>query len=517
MAEPTSNDNPSLALPPVAKEVIRKIYELVLAGRALEAAAYLPQLEEAGRGNPTALKFVEGAALIDIGKELGDSGPVRRGISLLEGIEPASLQGPAGPAYRYNLGNAYGALYHARELPAGAYRALDEDFERAKEYYREAMAAGVALPQTRARLWTNYGILLRTVGRCIEEIEAYDEALKAVPGFAMALWHKAKGLCWYSNLVERPYKGSARQEARRLLKRSLKAGLEPGRRAKAEEDLAELDRILGQPKTSAHKHTVHTAHSTVERKYIKFCVQNRLYLHPCPVPSHEAYLDPLSVRFPTSVKGEFLELRLDPLALIKQEYIAARFLLFCYRLEQPDLSFIHRGTYLPSVERGNGQIYLQMLVLSFRATYAIMDKIAFFLNKFCRLGEEEDRVYFREELFVGHALLRPQLAKYDGPQLAALFDLAREFSKGQPLYPLRDLRRKLEHRCVTVRRAENSVQEKRASVSEGVGTRATQADDLDENDLYDDALRLLRTVRAAIFYLFYFVRRSVKPPGDEVS
>jgi len=145
------------------------------------------------------------------------------------------------------------------------------------------------------------------------------------------------------------------------------------------------------------------------------------------------------------------------------------------------------------------------LILSFRAAFAILDKIAFFLNEFCKLCEKQDRVYFREELFLADAVLRPELIKFNGPQLAALFDLACEFSKDQPLYPLKDLRRKLEHRCVTLRRAQNSPE---------VGS-ARASDELTDNELYENALRLMRAVRAAIFYLFYFVRKSVGPPKAE--
>jgi hypothetical protein len=305
-------------------------------------------------------------------------------------------------------------------------------------------------------------------------------------------------------------------EAWQLLKKALEGGLDPGHQAKAREELAELERILKEPKAPAHKHTEHVAHSDIEASYIKFCVENRLYLHPCPIHVHEAYQDPLSVRFPTSTKDEFSELRSDDLALIKQEYIAARFLLFSYRLQQPDLSFVDRGTYLPSLREGSGQIYIQLLIVSFRAAFAILDKIAFFLNKFCRLGEEENRVYFREELFVADAALRPELARYDGLQLAALFDLAREFSKNQPLYPLRDLRHKLEHRCVTVRRAQNSVKENAPSASEDGRAHDIPTGGLTDNDLYESTLRLLRAVRAAVFYLFYLVRKSDEPPRAEV-
>ncbi len=506
----------SLVLPRAVQPILAGIQELIIAGRAGDASARLPEFDAYESENPTMVRILKGTLLADIAEDLGDSARARQAASLLKSVEPERLPEAERHKHLYNLGKSHAVCYELKKIPAGVNRSLDADFGEAKRRYRAAMVCRSSSPQSKAPLYTNYGILLRTVGRHVEEIEAYDEALEAVPDFAMALWHKGKGLRWYSRLVERPTKRSSLLEAWDLTRRSLDAGLEPGRQAKARKELAELERILKEPKPPAHKHAVHTADSEIENNYVGFCVANRLYLHPCPVQAHEAYQDPLSVRFPTSVRGEFLELRSDPLALIKQEYIAARFLLFCYRFRQPDLSFVDRGTYLPSVQEGSGQIYLQLLILSFRAAYAILDKIAFFLNRFCRLGIRKKKVYFREELFVVGNDLRPGLAKYDGLQLAALFDLAREFSKDQPLSALKDLRDKLEHRCVPVRRSQSSGKEKGASADESSIMDDAPSGGVAENDLYEGSLRLLRAVRAAIFYLFYFVRTSVEPPQGVV-
>jgi tetratricopeptide (TPR) repeat protein len=506
----------SLVLPKAAQPIVAGIQDLIMAGRAGEALARVSEIDAFECDNPAMVRILKGTLLADIAEDLGDGALARQAVLLQETLESVRLPKTARALHLYNLGKSHGVCYHLRKIPAGVKRSLDGDFGEAKRCYRAAMALGSPSPESRAALYTNYGSLLRTVGRHVEEIEAYDEALKAVPDFAMALWNKARGLRWYSTLVEPPTKRSAQAEAWYLIKRSLEVGLEPGRQAQAQRELAELGRILKEPKVPAHTHAEHIAHSDVEASYIRFCVDNRLYLHPCPVRAHEAYQDPLSVRFPTSVKGEFLELRSDPLALIKQEYIAARFLLFCYRFKQPDLSFVDRGTYLPSVQQGDGQIYVQLLILSFRAAYAILDKIAFFVNRYCRLGEEENRVYFREELFVADAALRPELVGYDGPQLAALFDLAREFSKDQPLYPLRDLRHRLEHRCVTVRRARNSAEGGDSNDGEDGRTRTMPPHGLTDNDLYESTLRLLRAVWAAVFYLFHFVRTWEEPPKDEL-
>jgi tetratricopeptide (TPR) repeat protein len=510
----TSGAGP-LVLPAAAKPIFVKINNLISAGRAAEALPCVAELDEFAHDYPTAVKLTKGMLLIDIGNDLEDSDSTAKGISLLKEVDVAMLPESAASKHWYNLGNGYGALYSIKKIPSGLRRALDEDFSRAKQCYRKAMSLGASSPESTARLYTNYGIRLRTVGRHVEEIEAYDEALKAVPDHAMALWHKAKGLRWYSRLVEYPTKRSALVEARDLLGKSLEAGLEPGHEAKAQKELAELDRILKHPEPSTHRPTQHAADSEVEKSYVKFCLDNRLYLNECLVTSHEAYQDPLSVRFPTSEPGEYKELRSNALALIKQEYIAARFLLFAYRCHPPDLSFVDHGAFLPSVEDHEGQVYVQFLILSFRAAYSVLDKIGYFLNDFCRLGDKSDRVRFQEELFLKKGSLRQGLRKYDGTQLSALFDLAREFSKEQPLFSLRDLRNKLEHRCVAVRRRPTQREEK--TTIEGDAHSRAGVYDLNEDDLYGESLRLFKAVRAAIFYLFYFTRTSIQERIKELQ
>jgi hypothetical protein len=74
-----------------------------------------------------------------------------------------------------------------------------------------------------------------------------------------------------------------------------------------------------EPAPSSARHTEHVAGSEIEKRYIRFCVDNRLYLHPCPVSSHEAYQDPLSVCFSAGTNHEYLEMPSNQLALIKQE------------------------------------------------------------------------------------------------------------------------------------------------------------------------------------------------------
>jgi hypothetical protein len=55
------------------------------------------------------------------------------------------------------------------------------------------------------------------------------------------------------------------------------------------------------------------------------------------------------------------------------------------------------------------------------------------------------------------------------------------------------------------------VKENGSSASEDGRTYDIPTGGLTDNGLYESTVRLLRAVRAAVFYLFYFVRKSDEP------
>ena len=500
----------SIALPVAAKGMIDKIYNLISTNRAAEALPLLPALDTIGHEDPDALALTKGVILADIAEETDDPHLARQAILLMSQLDANRLPETARRTHWYNLGNAYSTAFRLKRIPPGVPRALDDDFRHAKDAYQKSLTLGLAAPSgSEAPLHTNYGSLLRKVGRHVEEIEAYDEALRQRPNFGMGFWNKGKGLCWYSTLIEQPYKRTALLEARRLYRRAGEVGVEPGKERRLGRDLGELEDLLGGAPDAAHTPTQHAADSGIEKQYIRFCVENRLYLHPCPAEAHEAYLDPLSVRFPIPDSKEASELISEDLAQLKREYATARFLLFSYRQKAPDFAFVDRGLFLPSRGRAEGSVYLQFLSLGFRSAYSILDKIAYFLCRYCGMADKVRAVYLGEDFFLRNNRLRPELNRYDGTQLAALYDVSREFSEGQPLYRLRGLRNKLEHRCVSVQRQEGFGKNE-LSGAQGHESFLPEFD-LVEDEFYQDTLRLFKAVRAAIFYVHYFVRKTATP------
>lgn len=504
----------SLALPLAAKAVVDKIRHLIFTNRAAQALPLVYELDKYAQARPTAVALAQGVCLADIAEETDDAECARRAVSTMERVNASSLPEAAKCQHWYNLGNAHSTSFRIKRIAPGIRRALDSNLIEAKAAYQRSIARSADVGrESRARLHTNYGHLLRRLGRYVEAIESFDQALTQVPDFGMALWGKGTCMSWYSTLVQPPYKRTALVEAWKLWTLSIEKGVEPGKDAKVRDELHRLEKALHGPPDLTHAHAEHRADSEIEARYIRFCVENRLYLHPCPLESHEAYLDPLAVRFSIPGTDQAFELISENLSELKREYASARFLLFAYKENWPDLRFVDRGLFLPSLDAREGSMHQQLLNLAFRSAYSILDKIAYHLNNYCRLRIKPERISFNDRLFLERGALRAGLSGYDGLQLAALYDLSRELSLGEALCKLRNLRNKLEHRLGVLSCAEPP--EKAEQIRAIADRTSSERSSVTESELYSETFQLIRAVRAAIFYLFWFVQKTAAPPKPD--
>ena len=151
---------------------------------------------------------------------------------------------------------------------------------------------------------------------------------------------------------------------------------------------------------------------------------------------------------------------------------------------------------------------VERLKTSFRVTYSILDKIAFFLNAYFKLGIDPGFVSFRNVWKEGEpkALrLRRQFARSKNLPLRALFWLSKDIfdeTLGDVLDPdakaLHELRVRLEHRYVKVH--EFGPLPRIAGEAPDL-FHDTLAYSVGRYDLERKALRLLKLVRAALIYL----------------
>jgi hypothetical protein len=133
-----------------------------------------------------------------------------------------------------------------------------------------------------------------------------------------------------------------------------------------------------------------------ERHYRRWALQQRLFLNPLnDLGSHTiAARDMLSLPSFTTAIGE-------PPSLIgffdqmKQEYVSGRWLLY-EGLHSKRVHFSDRQvTIYNTLDYPSHALAVEKVKAAYRIGYSLLDKIAFFLNDYAKLGIKTNQVYFR--------------------------------------------------------------------------------------------------------------------------
>lgn len=369
-----------------------------------------------------------------------------------------------------------------------------------------------------AQALTNLGNVLNRIGRFVEAVEAWDRALTLEPGMAMANGNRGLGLSHYASglydhghnlaLAVAAYHSLARATADNAvvespdLERALAYFKAHGKAINDQIDAEGLSASIDLEGFSLGR-------SKKERRYRRWCLDNRLFLNPLndigphPIAAQDV------MNLPSLVVG--IEQGSAPPAVIrffnvmKQEYTAARFALH-EGVTASGIHFADRDVLLyntldyPSVGQG-----VERVKMAFRAAYALLDKAAFLLNGYLGLGHSERRVSFRNLWFKGGngRELHPALDGLANWPLRGLYWLSKDVFEdafrqvtepdAQALY---ELRNHLEHKFVSVHDTFMRAISPSASPEPPSGLF-----DLSFDSLAARTLRQLKLVRAVLIYL----------------
>lgn len=139
-----------------------------------------------------ALLELKGVTGIDAGFDLGELGEISRGIGLLK----SALPNPH-PTTAYNIANGENARWELVLREEGLVAAIERErksLHAARRMWEQIGRDADVEPELRAQALVNAGNSYDNLGRGHEGIRLYDEALDAVPGFAMAHGNRGKAL-----------------------------------------------------------------------------------------------------------------------------------------------------------------------------------------------------------------------------------------------------------------------------------------------------------------------------------
>jgi tetratricopeptide (TPR) repeat protein len=449
------------------------------------------------------VSYIASGLLIDIGVGLNDQKIIMEGVELLQkDLRKITRSEKYASTANYNLANGFYALFAFRKNKDHFALCFKEsEIDKAKFYFRESLKHNIQNPTFKSKIYVNLGNCYDELGRVVEALECFDEALKWNPDHGMALGNKGQALLNYAALSGE-HQGTLIIEAYGLLSKALKLGVTP----EAEKVFAQYQKHIRDhfpdkqtleepPKYPGYK--IKTK-SKIEKFLIEFCLEHKLYLNVCNFCQKCAaaigdtiVIKRMLVRKPKNIKKDtFLQLS-SYLNHIKQDFITARFLLIISRFKGINLDFVDNNvTIVDTLDQTRHNIYIQLLKEAFKSFYNILDKIACFIDNYLELGIPKNRINFNGLWYSDQKAktIRNKIAATKNFGLNALFDIHRDFEKG-PYKKLRKTRNALTHRFINIK----------------TSPKPENYENMTEESLLGRTLELSRIVRSAIIYLLCFV------------
>ncbi len=481
---------------------IKKIVLLLNHGKSLEAFNALQTLEKKHPKSHT-VQFNKVSLLIDCGNDLKDARIVTNGIITGEKLIYESQYREHEALLYYNLANGYSALYKlCWDYSGGLEQTLDnENLQKAKMYYRKAIEQ-IHNPTflSRKELLTNYGHCFTNLGRNLEALYYYDEALKIEPTFGMALGNYATTIMNFAS-ISGAYRAAICVDAYNKLKSALSdPTLLPSHGIFAkkhfENKLREIEDYLCRNNILLtkvpHKRYSKKGLSDFEKVYLDICSHNRLFLnfHVHDGTCEGAIVDPVCISIVVSVEDDdtFYELS-KYVNQIKEDFAVARLLFVQAQYERKDYNRICKRTkYVYSLDYSMFNLYGGLLKSAFTQAYNILDKIAVFINEYYNLEMNPKQIYFTNVWQKKET--KTVLEASENLALFALYDIYLDFRSGY-YKRIKDIRNAITHRRLVMYDSTCTVEWEEKEHDCNIGYES----------MLSETTHLLQLVRSAIIYM----------------
>jgi len=458
--------------------------------------------------------------LIDLAGMRDDRDGLDAALALAKEMEHRQQSDSTRATLQYFIGNAWANIVQVEmdEVSFGGWES--EGREKSILYYRRAMrdAGFTALtPERRCQILTNLGNQLSGIGRPIEAIEYWDQALTHVASFPMARGNRGQGLCHLARMVDnRAQMLLILRSAEPEIAATISSQIYPEARATFERYQTWLREMLATPDSTVTPMTEQEqlGDSDEERRYRRWCLNERLFLNPTndlgalPSAAWDSLVTP-SLVTPIGVGprhvGVFNQL--------KQEFVSARYLLYESTRGGGSHFSDRRVVLYNTLDYPSYSLDTEKLRLAFRSAYSLLDKMTFFLNWYLGWQIPERGIYFKTCWYANQnrkAGPRSDLINRENWPLRGLFWLSKDLfedradfrdsmePEAQSLY---ELRNQLEHKYL-------KLHDMWLNHSPGDPFHDALAHSLKRSDFEAKTLRLFKIVRAAMMYLVFAMRQE---------
>jgi tetratricopeptide (TPR) repeat protein len=389
------------------------------------------------------------ARLIDLSFIFKSLEGTNRAIECAEGLGNRQLTPVQTALLNYYLSNAWANRRQLdRQAGQDEWKWEQPEVEKQIIHLRRALVSD-GFPELdmfrRCRILTNIGNLLNTVGRFVEAIGYWDEALAILPSFGMAQGNRGYGLTFYARAVyDEGHRPVFLRHAYVGLRAALSSdrddvyGVDASARDGFSKEVASLESTLVAEYLSrgTSMEEFPLGDSEDEIRYRQWCLHNRLFLNPLNDlgPYSIAARDVLTTPSIVVKVGEGMHFQ-GFYNQLKQEYTSARYLYY-EGATSTTPHFSDKGVLLiNTLDYPCYSLAAEKVKVAFRMAYSLLDKVSFFLNHYLALGIPERRVRFRSFWYAGQERqrgLRPEFDACDNWSLRGLFWLSKDLFENAP-------------------------------------------------------------------------------------
>lgn len=450
------------------------------------------------------------AQIVDLSWDLKNADGAKYAQKLASELSNAELSKSERSELFYFIANSWAALRDAQNPESR--KSFDWEIEEVEKELiflrKSAYHDGFDQLQLgrQCQILTNLAGRLSEIGRPVEALLYWDEALTKAQSFGMAHGNRGIGIWKYGHhLYDQGHEALFLLEAEEALKKSCKSdSTDPEALLYFK---GELERIPKMKSSSLKNKEFKLGDSVEEISYRKWCLENRLFLNPLNdiTANSIAATDVFALPSITTRTPE-MPLYFSRFNLMKQEYIAARHLMYLSQVSD-DPHYADKSVSL--VNTLDYQLYsvrIEYVKMVFRSAYSILDKVAFFLNDYFELQLDEKKIYFRSVWYKNgnkQSGLNSKFKESKNWSLRGLFWLSKDIFENNAEFKeaiapdaqqLLDIRNHLEHKYVTLHDSLVQFTQRELSSKEGIIP-------LSFEDFYRKTVFLLKLSRSAILYL----------------
>lgn len=438
--------------------------------KLLSKGKYIDAIQLAGT---LSVEGFRAGIFIDAGFSIGDINWVKKGTKIFEKLLIEQDKGYFSEAsITYNAANGNLSLYTLKQrrgkviVPPN-----DKNLRIAKKLYLQAINLLGDTDKTFAsQVWTNYGNCLSHLGRFIDAIECYQKALAIDQENGMATGNLGIELEHAMQIT-----GRFRHEYAALARDLFERTLSPQMHLKygSLEAISDFQRRLAivNEFIDAHKtpillpQPVEIPSSSVnQQKYIRFCIQNGLFLNAwagdkelTPGINDDLAFGNITI---SAKESSLVPELLKTLNEIKESFATARYLYFLSQTADKSLDEISKlSTYYISDFSVNG-VYVGLCKASYSRAFDVLDKVARIVNCYFQVGNPRDSFW---NIFVDKQSLGEEHTPYfsakkpicltKNPSMYALADLCIDYFENEKvdLKTIDNRRNKITHEYLNVK------------------------------------------------------------------